>query len=130
MCWIDAQRLREGRGPPRPAVRALCLGIGLQNLSPDAHDESMKVDCAILQDHVKDEEEELHRSTGALLDPSMTSLRVSPSQQAWSRVQERRSAHPRRSVGRGSSVGVLEADGAEDPLGPGALTCGDRDRRP
>ena len=46
LCGIDAQRLREGRGPPQPAVRSLRLG-------------PMKVDCAILQDHVKDEEEEL-----------------------------------------------------------------------
>ena len=53
LCGIDAQRLREGRGPPQPAVRSLRLGTGLYNLSPDARD------CAILQDHVKDEEEEL-----------------------------------------------------------------------
>ena len=46
-------RLREGRGPPQPAVRSLRLGTGLYNLSPDARDKPMKVDCAILQDHVR-----------------------------------------------------------------------------
>ena len=59
LCGIDAQRLREGRCPPQPAVRSLRLGTGLYNLSPDARNKPMKVDCAILQDHVKDEEEEL-----------------------------------------------------------------------
>ena len=32
---IDAQRLREGLGPPQPALRALRLGVGLYDLSPD-----------------------------------------------------------------------------------------------
>ena len=49
----------KGEAPPQPAVRSLRLGTGLCNLSPDAREKPMKVDCAILQDHVKDEEEEL-----------------------------------------------------------------------
>ena len=39
-------------------MRSFRLGTGLYNLSPDARDKPIKVDCAILQDHVKDEEEE------------------------------------------------------------------------
>ena len=54
LCGIHAQRVREGRGPRQNAVRALGLGIGLYYLSRDAHDKPMKVDCAIVQDHVKD----------------------------------------------------------------------------
>ena len=54
---IDAQRLREGLGPPQPALRALRLGVGLYDLSPDVSP-PMLIDESIVQEHVKDEEEE------------------------------------------------------------------------
>ena len=122
LCGIDAQRLREGRGPPQPAVRSLRLGTGLYNLSPDARDKPTKVDCAILQDHVKDEEEEL-QEYGVLLSPSMTSLRVSPSQHVWSRVQERRSARSWK-IGECGKRFLCRSDGGgrcEDPFKPDVL---------
>ena len=56
---IDKQRLREGRGLPQPALRMLRLGVGLYNLADRAYSEPTTVDAAIVQEHVKDEEEEL-----------------------------------------------------------------------
>ena len=105
------QRLREGRGPPQPAVKALRLGTGLYNLSRDTRDKPMKVDCAILQDHVKDEEEELQENG-------------SPSQQVRSRVQEKKSARSWK-VGECEKRLLCRSTGGgrgEDPLGPSGLT--------
>ena len=61
---------------------------------------------------------------GALLSPSMTSLRVTPSQQVWSRVQERRSARQREIGECGKRFRSRSAGGgrSEDPSGPGGLT--------
>jgi len=56
---IDKQRLREGRGLPGPALRAVSCGAGLYDLEVGAYDKAMVVDDNVTQDHVKDEEEEL-----------------------------------------------------------------------
>ena len=64
---IDKQRLREGRGLPGPAVMAVSRGAGLYDLEDGAYDEAMKVDARMMQDHVKDEEEELQEHVGELV---------------------------------------------------------------
>ena len=122
MCGHDLASPRRAR--PSPVRReGTSRRNGLCDLPLDAHDKPTEVDCAILQDHVKDEEEELQEYGSSA--ESMTSLRVSPSQQVWSRVQERRSVRHSWSIGEcGKSFLCRSAGGGrgEDPLGPGGLT--------
>ena len=89
LCGIDAQRLREGRGPPQPAVRSLRLGTGLYNLSPDARDKPMKVDYAILQDHVKDEELQEYGSFAESVHDELTGEPLPASLVQGAREEER-----------------------------------------
>ena len=97
-------------------AKALRLAIGLYKLSPNSHDKPMKLDCDILQDHVKDEEEEELQEYGNFAesvhdDLTEQALPASPVQVA--REEECAFTAKLGSVGRGSCVGVLEADGAK-----------------
>ena len=46
---------------------AVSRGAGLYDLEDGAYDEAMKVDDRMMQDHVKDEEEELQEHAGELV---------------------------------------------------------------
>ena len=116
LCGIDAQRLREGRGPPQPAVRSLRLGTGLYNLSPDARDKPMKVDCAILQDHVKDEEEEL-QEYGSFAESVHDELTGEPLPASLVQGARKIGECGKRFLCRSAGGGR-----GEDPLRPGGLT--------
>jgi hypothetical protein len=61
---LERQRLREGRGFSGPALRALHHGTGLYDLAEGAYDLPMTVDAEVVQNRVRDEEEELVEHSG------------------------------------------------------------------
>ena len=97
-------------------AKALRLAIGLYKLSPNSHDKPMKLDCGHPPGSRQGRGGEELQEYGNFAESVHDDLTEQALQQVQSKLQERRSARSLQNWevwGRGSCVGVLEADGAK-----------------